>query len=86
MFAYWFMLSVLAFVTLFGVGMTVNMLMRRWWVSLLLYALFSVYLWIHAGPHMIAAEWVLYGVSCTGVMLSAWASRVLRARGYALFL
>ncbi|MCL6516570.1 hypothetical protein [Alicyclobacillus sp.] len=85
MFAYWFMLSVLAAVTFFGGGMALNMIFRRWWASLVPFLAFTVYLIAAVGAHMIWPEWVLFGVAALGVALSCWTARVLGRRGYPLF-
>ncbi|MCL6597901.1 MAG: hypothetical protein K6T81_04105 [Alicyclobacillus macrosporangiidus] len=85
MVGYWLMLSILAFVTLFGAGMAINMIFRRWWAASLPFAAFSVYLMAAAGARMVWPEWILYGVAAAGVILSCWTARVLGKRGYPLF-
>ncbi len=85
MFGFWFLLDVLAVVTMFGFGIAVNMIFRRWWVSVGLFALLSIYLFAKVGFALTWPEWVLYGVSLVGVLLSAWGVLALRKRGYALF-
>ncbi|MBX5437177.1 MAG: hypothetical protein IRZ33_08165 [Alicyclobacillaceae bacterium] len=83
--AYWLMLSVLALVTTFGVGLALNMLFRRWWMSVLLFVVLSVWLFIAAGTRMILPEWILYFVGALGVLLSVLAVRALKRSGYPLF-
>jgi chromate transport protein ChrA len=84
-FAYWLMLSVLTIVTTFGIGIGMNMIFRRGWVSLLLYAILSVYLFASVGLTLNIPEWVLYLVGLIGVILASWSVRALKKRGYALF-
>jgi hypothetical protein len=85
LFTFWFMLSVLAIITTFGFGTAINMVFRRWWVSVVLFAVFSIYLFIEVGSKMKYPEWILYIIGLIGVVLSTWAVRALRKRGYALF-
>jgi hypothetical protein len=61
------------------------MIFRQWWVSVGLFALLSIYLFAKVGFALTWPEWVLYGVSLVGVLLSAWSVLALRKRGYALF-
>lgn len=82
---FWVMLSVLAIVVTFGAGTTVNMLFKRWWLSLALYLAFTVYLLLTAAMKMNAGEWTLFVVGLVGAVLSAWGVRALKQRGYGLF-
>lgn len=85
MFTYWFLLDVLAMVTTFGVGIALNMIFKRWWVSVVLFGLFSIYLFVQSDVALSWPEWLLYAVSVCGVLLSAWGIVTLRKMGYALF-
>jgi hypothetical protein len=85
LFTFWFLLDVLAIVTMFGFGIAVNMIFRTWWVSPALFAALSIYLFAKVGFGLTWPEWVLYGISLIGVALSAWGVLALRKRGYALF-
>jgi len=85
MFTFWFMLCLLALITTFGIGTAVNMIVRRWWVTIVLYGLFSVYLLASFAGRMTFAEWVLYTVGLVGAILSTFGVRTLKKRGYALF-
>lgn len=85
MFTFWFMLCLLAIITTFGFGTALNMVFRRWWVSVVLFVAFSIYLFVSVASHMTLMDWVLYGISLIGVLLSTWAVRALRKSGYALF-
>ncbi|MDQ0188226.1 hypothetical protein JI721_14910 [Alicyclobacillus cycloheptanicus] len=82
---FWFMVSLLALISSFGVGTALNMLFRRWWLSLVLYLAFTVYLLIAAARHMVVAEWVVYVVGWLGVVLSVVVVRSLKRNGYPLF-
>ncbi|MCL6548872.1 MAG: hypothetical protein K6T30_08185 [Alicyclobacillus sp.] len=83
--AYWLLLAVLALVTTFGVGMALNMLFRRWWVSVALFGAFAVWLLATAAGRMIWPEWILFFVGLAGVVLSVLAVRALKRSGYPLF-
>lgn len=84
-FAYWFMVSLLAIITTFGFGTAINMIFRRWWVSVGLFALFTIYMLVTYVSKMSVGLWFLYIISLIGVLLSTWAVRALGKRGYALF-
>jgi hypothetical protein len=81
----WFLLGLLAIVSTFGIGAFLNMLCKRWWVSIAIYAAFSVYLMIVAAGHMSLAEWILYVIGWSGSALAAWTVYGLKKRGYPLF-
>ncbi|WP_067933093.1 hypothetical protein [Alicyclobacillus kakegawensis] len=81
----WFLLGLLAIVSSFGVGAFLNMVLRRWWVSLCLDGLVTVYVLLRTGGHMAAAEWGLFAVGWLGGLLAAWLVRGLKKRGYPLF-
>lgn len=79
------MASLLAFISCFGVGMAVNMLLRRWWLSLALYLAFSVYLLIATATRMGAGEWVVFIVGLAAAATSSVIVRMLKKNGYPLF-
>lgn len=85
MFAFWALLYVLAIVTTFGFGVAINMIFRRGWVSPVLYLLFTVYLMATAAGRMNIFEWILFIIGLIGAMLSGWAVKSLRQRGYSIF-
>ena len=85
MFGFWFLLCVIAVVTTFGFGILLNMIFRRWWVSVLLFVGGSVYLFSQVGFLLSAPEWTLYAVSSAGAILAAWGLVTLRKLGYAMF-
>lgn len=82
---FWFMASLLAFISCFGVGTTLNMLLRRWWLSTVLYLLFTIYLVIAAATRMGVGEWVLFAVGLAAAVTSSVVVRMLKKSGYALF-
>ncbi|MCL6443284.1 MAG: hypothetical protein K6T83_07500 [Alicyclobacillus sp.] len=84
-FTFWFMLGILTLVTVFGVGTALNMIFKRWWLSLVLFGAGTVCLAFTAMKHMVLGEWVLYGLGLIGAGLSAWGVRALKKSGYALF-
>ncbi|QQE77048.1 hypothetical protein [Alicyclobacillus sp. SO9] len=84
-FLFWFMLGLIDFVTLFGVGTALNMLTKLWWIAPLLYLAFSIYLIAAVGGQMTTPEWILFFLGWLGVGLSSWAVRALKKRGYPLF-
>ncbi|MCL6597859.1 MAG: hypothetical protein K6T81_03880 [Alicyclobacillus macrosporangiidus] len=81
----WFLLGLLAMVTTFGVGAFLNMVLRRWWVSVCLYAAFTVYVLVSVAARMSFPEWVLFLVGWLGSLLAAWTVHGLKKRGYPLF-
>jgi hypothetical protein len=85
LFGFWFLLDVLAIVSMFGFGIALNMIFRQWWVSVLLFVLLSAMLFFRVGFSFSVAEWVLYGISLVGVLLSAFGVMALKKNGYVLF-
>lgn len=82
---FWAMLNLLALVATFGVGAAVSMVFRRWWLSIVLFAAFSLYLLLAAGSRMTRPEWLLYTVCLLGAVSSSIAVRWLKKNGYPLF-
>jgi len=85
MIGFWFLLSVLAIVTTFGLGTTVNMIFKRWWLSMVLYFLLVAILAVSASFRVQGLEWLLLAVGALGSVLAALGARVLKKRGYPLF-
>jgi uncharacterized membrane protein YjdF len=88
MFLFCFMIGLLSIVTTFGVGTAINMVFKRWWLSTAVYAVFSLYLFIHVihvGSRLSVPEWTAYILGALGVLLASWGCRALKERGYALF-
>lgn len=82
---FWFMVSLLAFISSFGVGTALNMLFRRWWLSTALYLAFTVYLLIALASRMVVAEWIVYGVGLVAAVVASIVVRALKKNGYPLF-
>lgn len=80
-----FMLGLICIVTTFGVGTAVNMLFRKTWVSLIIAVLLSIWLLIASKGGLTGLEWGLFCIGWIGALLSTWAVRGLKKRGYALF-
>ena len=85
MITFWLLLNILAIVATFGFGVAINMVFRRGWVSPALYIVFAIYLMIRAAASMTVPEWILFFVGLIGAVLSGYAVRSLRKRGYSLF-
>lgn len=85
MFTYWLLLDILALISTFGFGVALNMVVRRGWVSPVLYGIFAVYLLVTAAARMSVPEWILFLLGLVGALLSGWAVRSLRKHGYSLF-
>lgn len=85
MFTYWILLYVLAMVTTFGFGVALNMIVRRGWFSPVLYILFAIYVLIRTKATMEGPVWVLFVIALVGALMSGWAVRSLRKRGYSIF-
>ncbi|KPV43671.1 hypothetical protein [Alicyclobacillus ferrooxydans] len=85
MVTFWLLLDILAIVATFGFGVAINMVFRRGWVSPVIYIVFSIYLMIRAAARMTWPEWILFFVGLIGALLSGYAVRSLRKRGYSLF-
>ena len=85
MFTYWLLLDVLAIVATFGFGVALNMVFRTGYVSPGLYVVFGIYLMVQTRGHMTIPEWVLFLIGLAGALLSGYAVRSLRKRGYSLF-
>ncbi|QSO53255.1 hypothetical protein JZ785_05090 [Alicyclobacillus curvatus] len=85
MFTYFLLLDVLAIVATFGFGVALNMVFRRGFVSPLLYIVFGIFLLIRTGGHMTIPLWILFVIGLVGALLSGYAVRSLRKRGYSLF-
>ncbi|MCF8563494.1 hypothetical protein LLE49_01890 [Alicyclobacillus tolerans] len=83
--AFWFMLSLLTIVTTFGLGVTFNMLFKRWWLSMVLYLLLAVFVLIRTTLSMNLPEWILFFVGMVGAVLAAFGTLALKKRGYPLF-
>lgn len=80
-----FMLGLICIVTTFGVGTALNMIFRRVWISLAAALVLTVWLFISSGLSLSALEWVLFAIGWIGTLLSTWAVRGLKRRGYSLF-
>jgi len=85
LFTYWLLLYVLAIVSTFGFGVALNMIVRRGWFSPVLYILFGVYLLIRTKARLAGPVWVLFLVALAGALMSGFAVRSLRKRGYSIF-
>ena len=85
MVTFWLLLDILAIVATFGFGVAINMVFRRGWVSPVIYIVFAIYLMIRAAARMTWPEWILFFVGLIGALLSGYAVRSLRKRGYSLF-
>lgn len=80
-----FMLGLICIVTTFGVGTAINMIFRRVWVSLVVALALTVWIFIASRVSLSALEWVLVAIGWIGTLLSTWAVRGLKRRGYSLF-
>lgn len=85
MVGFWLLLSVLTIVTTFGLGTTINMVFKRWWLSMVVYVLLGLVLLVEVSFHLRGLEWVLLAVGGLGAILAALGTRALKKRGYPLF-
>lgn len=85
MIGFWLLLSLLTIVTTFGLGTTVNMIFKRWWLSMLIYGILALILVIQASFSLQVLEWVLLVIAGLGAGLSSLGTRALKKRGYPLF-
>lgn len=85
MFAYWFLLSLLTAVTVFGAAMLVNMVGRRWWLALPVWVVVSTAILIRVWGLIKPAEWSLYTAGWVGDAAGLAASRWLERSGYPVF-
>ncbi|MCL6453694.1 MAG: YuiB family protein [Alicyclobacillus sp.] len=85
MFTYWTLLYILGIVSTFGFGVALNMVVRRGWVAPLIAVCLAGYTLLKTRAHLTGPLWGLFSICLAGALLSGWAVRSLRRRGYSLF-
>jgi hypothetical protein len=82
---FYIMLSLLTIITIFGVGISINMIFRQWWLAFVLYLLLMAFVIARAVHVMLIHDWVILGIGFAGAIFATWGARAMKGRGYALF-
>lgn len=85
MIGFWTMLSLLTIITIFGVGISLNMIFRQWWLAVVLYVLAMIFVIIKVVHEMAIHDWVIMAIGLVGAVFATWGARAMKGRGYALF-